>query len=581
MQGIGEDTVLAGRYTLTRKLTERGGNALWTATDGTLGRDVTATVFDASGPYAEAALDSARRAAGVEDHHFPRVLDVGSEDGTAYVITESLHGAESIAALLQFGTLPAEEVRRMVGEASGGLAAASARGLHHLHLTPHDIVRSPDGSVSVLGLPTDAALSGADDLASEQASRADTIALVRIVYAGLTGHWPGEDDVTGLPTAERRVDGEMPLPSELASGVPGDLDTLCRTTLGDDQGPRTPAELARQLSPWSAERVHSDGVRPAAGTRSAGSRPSESRLPAARPGSRGPSAATTDASAGAPGSAATSTADDTQRHTAQSNADETMVGAVPGLDADETAMIPKAAIASARERTTVPPQDDRRDYDPSFEELEPPVPLLQGHFEPDRQSSRMALLIVGALVVVAIVLAAVGLHGIGSSGKAATSPSASASSSSRSSATPSPTATVITPTAISAYGTGGGDYPGYAQLAIDGNQSTYWRSYHYATSSFGGLKSGVGLLLNLGGDKTVGSVKITTTGGPSTIHVFVTDEKDTIQGQTPVATLTGSGTQTAQANGAKGQYVIVWVTQLSQQTNGEYREKINEIQVTS
>ncbi|TWE10329.1 protein kinase family protein [Rudaeicoccus suwonensis] len=581
MQRIGEDTVLAGRYTLTRKLTDRGGNALWMATDGTLDRDVTATVFDASGPYAEAALDSARRAAGVEDHHFPRVLDVGSEDGTAYVITESLHGAESMTALLQFGTLPPEEVRRLIGEASGGLAAASVRGLHHLHLTPHDIVRSPDGSVSVLGLPTDAALSGADDLGSEQASRADTLALVRIVYAGLTGRWPGEGDVADLPTVERRVDGELPLPSELASGVPGDLDTLCRTALGDDQGPRTPGELARQLSPWSAERVHSDGVRPAAGTRSVGSRPSESRLPAARPGSRGAGAGTTGASTGRPGGAT----DDTQRHTARSTADDTMVGAVPGLDADETAMIPKAAIASARERTAVRPRDDRRDYDPSFEELEPPVPLLQGHFEPDKQSSRMALLFVAVMVIVAIALAAIGLHGIGSSGKAATTPSASAPSSSRSSsspsATPSPTATVITPTAISAYGTGGGDYPGYAQLAIDGNQSTYWRSYHYATSSFGGLKSGVGLLLNLGGDRTVGSVKITTTGGPSTIQVFVTDEKDTVQGQTPVATLTGSGTQTAQANGAKGQYIIVWVTQLSQQPNGEYREKINEIQVTS
>ncbi|RNI19642.1 hypothetical protein [Flexivirga caeni] len=582
MQAIGENTVLAQRYALTRKLASRSGDEtdaepgsspreVWIATDSTLDREVTATVFPADFEYAEAALDSARRAAGVEDHHLPRVLDVGTENGTAYVISEALHGSESIAAMLQFDSLPAEEVRRLIGESASGLGSAAVRGLHHLQLTPHDIVCSPTGAVSVLGLPTDAALAGADDLPADEASRIDTLDLVRTLYAGLTGLWPGDRPVPGLRDVTRRADGELPAPSELVPGVPGDLDALCRTTLNADEGPRTPSELARQLAPWSSERVTASGRRPTGADERSGA-----ALQSLPGGNRRPGKAPRD--------------DRRVADSAQDATAEVPVGAIRAAvaaDGDETTQLSAVDLKKARERTATPPVDPVDDYDPSFTELEPPVPGLGGDFEPDRKSSRLALVLIVLLVLVAMVFAAVGLRGIGRSSASshpsthAPAPSSSGAHARSSSAKPAPAPKLIPIAAISAYGVGGGQYTGYASLATDSSPDTYWRTFIYRTANFGGLTNGTGLLLNLGSTQAVKSLKITTTGGDSTIKFFLSDQIEAVSTRTPAATATGSGTQTVDLGGAKGKYLTIWVTSLSKQADGSFQERINDVKVYS
>lgn len=584
VQAIGENTVLAQRYTLTHKLAGREEHQeLWLATDSTLGREVTVTVFEAESVHAEAALDSARRAAGVEDRHLPRVLDVGSEDGTAYVITEALHGAESIAAMLQFDPLPAEEVRRMVGEAASGLGAASARGLHHLQLTPHDIVTSPDGAVSVLGLSTDAALAGADELSSEEASRADTVALVAIVYAGLTRRWPGDEPVPGLERVSRRADGELPAPSELVSGVPGDLDTLCRTTLGADEGPRTPGELARQLAPWSSERVTTSTRRT---TGSGGA--SAATLSAVPGGDRGrvddPEDTTRPISREPSGSADTAVP-------AKTALPKAAVATAPSGDPDDTAQISGSDVQRARARTTTPPADvDDDDYDPSFSDLEPPVPGLEGQFEPDNQSSRLALLLVALLVIVAVIFAFIGLRGIGgsSSPDKAASPGASQSaggsasaSGKKSSSKPKPTAKPLQIQRTTSYGLNGGDNSRLAAKATDGDAGSTWDSYDYQSADGRGGGQGTGLLLDLGSVKSVDHLTITTIGGPSTIKFFVSDHIEPVSSRAPETTLNGDGPQTAQFKGVDARYITVWVTKLSKQSNGKFQERIGDIKVYS
>ncbi|MBB2893669.1 hypothetical protein [Flexivirga oryzae] len=583
MQAIGENTVLAQRYTLTRKLAGQRDQELWIATDATLDREVSATVFSADSVHAEAALDSARRAAGVEDHHLPRVLDVGVEDGTAYVISEALHGAESIAAMVQFDPLPPEEVRRLVGEAASGLGAAAARGLHHLQLTPHDIVTSPDGAVSVLGLPTDAALAGAEELSSEDASRADTVALVQIAYAGLTGHWPGDDPVPGVPDVSRRADGELPAPSELASGVPGDLDALCRTTLGADEGPRTPGELARQLAPWSSERVTSStrrttgsgGQSGAATLRAVPGGGGSTTAPASPP--RAPAADAEDATAEVPVKTALPRA-----------AASTVAATIP--EGDETAQISRADLMKARERTAAPPPADD-DWDPSFTELESPVPGLGGHFEPDNHSSRLALALVVLLVIIAVVFAAIGLQGIGRSSSpdstAAASGAAPAASSSASGTTSSsttesaPVAEPLTISRVTSYGINGGENNALAKYVVDDDADTYWNTGQYGAADLGGRGGGTGLLIDLGSLKTLNDLRITTAGSDSTINVFVSDKIEPVSTRQPETTLKGRGTQTADLHGVQARYITLWVTSLSKQSDGAYQERISKVAVYS
>ncbi len=575
MQGISQGTTLAGRYTLTRALAHQANCEQWLANDTTLDREVTVICFPADGPHAEAGLDSARRAAGVEDHHLLRVLDVGTHEAASFVVAETLHGAESIAAILQFDTIPAEEARRLIGESASGLNTAASRGLHHLQLDPHDIMRSRDGSVSVLGVATDAALAGLDDVPSEEASRTDAVALVRVLYTAITGEWPGDDEVPGLVRVKRRADGVLPSPSELVTGVPGDLDTLCRTTLNADEGPRTPGELARQLSPWSSERVHGAGGRP--------------NLPGAEHHDHGSSSSALGAGAALPASPGPATGggspfDDWSAY----DTDETMIGRRPEFDADQTATF---SVPGGRRGAAPHAHHD-------VDDLEPPVPLLQtGTSDPDHPTSRLALAIVAVFVVLAVLLGAVGLRNIFQGSDSSTSGSTAQSTLPPASATPSgpssskttkKTTTSNKPIAvkgISSFDPEGNqdEHNELAHRAIDGDQSTFWETHIYASKVFGGLKGGTGLILDLGSEQKVGKVEVDIAGSsPTTMSVYVTKQA-TIRDQQPIGIIRNkSGKQTV---GKKlpvtGRYVIVWITSLSQIGTGQYRDVINEVKVRS
>ena len=254
MHGVGPSTVLGGRYAVQRRLAQLPRAERWSAHDTTLERDVVVICFAADDPNADAALDAARRAAGVDNERLVRILDVGRSDEVAFFVEEALHEAHTLTHLLEQGGLPSEEARRIAGETAVGLEAARGRGLHHLQLSPSHIWRTGDGAIKVSGLATAAALAGIDDLDSAEASRADAVGAVAITYAALTSRWPLPDRVHGLEPAPHVVGG-VPAPSEIAAGVPGDLDALCRLTLNDDEGPLTPGDFATQIAPWSSAMV--------------------------------------------------------------------------------------------------------------------------------------------------------------------------------------------------------------------------------------------------------------------------------------------------------------------------------------
>lgn len=564
MDGISRDTVLGGRYTLQQALSSRSGVEQWIADDGTLGREVTVTVFAADHPHASAALDSARRVAGVEDRRLAQVLDVGteSEPAVSYVITEAIHHAESVAALLRHSRLPAEEVRRLVGESAVALETARQRGLHHQSLDPHDVLRSPDGAVQVTGVAVAAALVGRDDEDGDEASRHDVRSLVSIAYAGLTGRWPGDQDVPGVEAVERRADGQLPAPSELVDRVPGDLDTLCRTVLSSDDGPRTPGELARQLSPWSAERVHGAGGRDAG----ASSTPSNRRRRLATGTSMTGAALASNDSIGL-------TDNDATDPGALSMDDEpTMVGRRPEFDHDETSAY---TVGSGS--------------DPYVEEdLEPPLPLLaHGTEEPDRESSRLALSIVAVVVVIAMLLGFLGLRSMFGSGeddpKQASSAEQSSSGASGDSAQSTKNAPEPKPVKVTGVSTfnpdGAGEEHGWeGPNVIDDDPSTTWETRYYADQVFS-EGSGPGLVLELEEPTAVREVTVEVDGAAIDATVLTAD--DPTEGD-EMGTFSGDGEQTVTAKEPQeGQYVIVKVTQLGTQDNGQNRARISEVRVSS
>jgi hypothetical protein len=253
LDGVGQGFVLAGRYRLEERLQADSRGSQWRAVDQTLERQVVVRILDAAHPQTEDIVDAARRAALAEDPRLVRILDVGSQPvpggHATYVISEHVNG-RTVASAVSAGPLPAELARRIVGEASQALARAASRGLHHLRLEPSAVWITHDGAVKVSGTAIDASVAGAEYETSDAAERADAVGLVSVLYAALTGRWPGPDK-TGLGAAPR-VGGRPVPPGDLSAGVPNDLDTLCAVTLGpNDDGPRTPAELADELSPWA------------------------------------------------------------------------------------------------------------------------------------------------------------------------------------------------------------------------------------------------------------------------------------------------------------------------------------------
>jgi len=310
-----EGGALAGRYRLDRRTggtapegadAPAGSTQAWRGHDLVLDRPVELLAV-AGG--ADDVVDAARRAALVDDVRVLRVLDVGDDAGWAFVVTASMPG-ESLAALVhRRGPLPAPLVRTLVGEAAQALERARALGLHHRRLTPSSLRRAADGGVVVTGVEVHAAVAEGGtaeghggDVDPDVAARADAVALVALVYAGLTGRWPGplggggaaavptrpdgldDADEPALPLAPRAGEGPV-APGDLVEGVPADLDVLCVVTLGPhEDGPRTPGELVEELAPWGSP--YGDG-RAGGGTgarRDLGGRLAAGVPPARRPG---------------------------------------------------------------------------------------------------------------------------------------------------------------------------------------------------------------------------------------------------------------------------------------------------------
>lgn len=212
---------LVGRYRLEERLGEAAGTTYWRAVDETLSRTVTARTLAEDSGHAERVLAAARAAAVVHDHRFLRVLDASTDGGVIYVISEWVE-ARNLGTVLQEGPLPAPEAARIVAEASEALASAHVLGLSHQCLVPESVLIADSGQVKLVGLAVDAAVQGIAVPDLDSARAADTRGCGALLYAALTGKWPGVGDV-GLPAAPLEH-GRPCTPRQVRAGVPAELD---------------------------------------------------------------------------------------------------------------------------------------------------------------------------------------------------------------------------------------------------------------------------------------------------------------------------------------------------------------------
>lgn len=114
-------------------------------------------------------------------------------------------------------------------------------------------------------------------------------------------------------------------------------------------------------------------------------------------------------------------------------------------------------------------------------------------------------------------------------------------------------------------------------LAYDGSLATSWQTQTYTTARFGNLKSGVGLLVDLGAPTRVADVQIVFDGTPTSVQLRAADAPRGNADAFPVVAQAQQAGQsvTLTANQTR-RYWLVWITSLPK-TAGGYRAGIAEM----
>lgn len=136
-------------------------------------------------------------------------------------------------------------------------------------------------------------------------------------------------------------------------------------------------------------------------------------------------------------------------------------------------------------------------------------------------------------------------------------------------------------------GSDGSENTDQVPLAIDGDPKTAWStSRYFGNAELGGLKDGVGLLVDLGGARQISSMRILLGEGPTDVQVYVAPDDAT---KTPrqlkdlkraaVVDRAGADITVSLPSGVVSRYAVVWLTRLPELDPGQYGGMVREISI--
>ncbi len=507
--------VLADRYELQDQVSERLGSVTWRAIDLILNRNVGVELIPSSDPRAPHFLEAARRSTLVTDARFLRVLDLLENQHGHHVVVREWAKAFGLNQVLAQSPVPSRRAAHIVAEVADALAHAHERGQYHRRLTPHHVLVKESGAVRVVGLGLASALdepnhteSAADLEAYEQA---DVRALGKLLYASLTGRWPG-GEVDQLPPAPSEH-GHTLRPRQVRAGVAREVDVICERILPELAGPRTPARLSSAEAIARALQLIGDEPRDGGG-------PKTSKLSSTRE------------------------SPDLLR------ADPVLepAGPAPGLTATRRPKAHQPAPPTRIERAQALAVDASRD---------------------DRR-----FVIAGVLGALSLLLI---IGGLAVQGGGVTVPFTGGGS-----------VRTLPIDAIDDFDPQGdeNENPDDANLAIDGDPETGWRTTTYFNSAeLGGLKDGVGLVLDLGDVREVSQIRLTFGGDPTTVEVYGapgrTSPPERLSGLTRLGSITASGSRARVTvdEGTETRFLLVWLTSLPETDADRFQGDLREIVV--
>ena len=550
-QTVSPGALLAGRYRIAELLAEIDGARVWRAVDEVLSRAVVVDVLPVGDPRTNLLFDAARRAAAANDPRFLRVLDCDMHDGVTYCVREWA-GGRSLERMLSSGPLTGQQAGWLAREVSEALENLHRTGYAHGAISPATVVVTDAGAIKVIGVSTEAALRSSGAGSPEE----DVHSLGELLYASLTGRWPGPAPAWGLQPAPVEH-GRLLSPRQVRAGVPRSLDDISDRLLGDPP------------------RHHAPPITSAAG------------LSAALSGVVGSS------------------------HEPPNQMDETVQVARQNGSIDDATQVVPQPPPPALDPTPQPSYDaEQNGYgapQPAYNQAaetrpvrrQPPPPSngngRRRHDEPKPKGSwggRILILLAILALLSVIAMAQFLLKGAmnndqGSGDGGGTKSSAPP----QTSTTPSSTGGVAKIVGAKDFDPepagNGNEHSEDVKNTYDGKASTTWTTMSYSRANLGGQKPGVGIYYDLGAPTSVSKVQVALQGDGTSVQLLVPKSADgaapsTVDGWKPVADQEdqpeGTVTLTPSAP-TETQYVLVWLTKLPKDDGGKYRGTISEVTI--
>jgi hypothetical protein len=138
---------------------------------------------------------------------------------------------------------------------------------------------------------------------------------------------------------------------------------------------------------------------------------------------------------------------------------------------------------------------------------------------------------------------------------------------------------VLDVASIAAFGPEGlsdGDNPGIASRILAASADQPWYSQWYATPEFGNLRSGTGVLLDMGKTVKVTDVRLmlgTELGADIQVRVGNSPSLDVLSSRAS-ARDAGGAVRLAAKDPAEGRYVLIWFTRLPPDSQGHYQVSV-------
>ena len=503
------ERVLGGRYRLKRLVAKGGMAEVWEAVDEILGRPVAVKILHlhlaADESFRERFRREAIAAARLAHPNVVATFDTGTDEGITFIVMELVDAPTLRQALNDGGPMAPGRVVHVGAQVADALHYAHKAGVVHRDIKPANMLICPDGRVKVADFGIAKAVED-----SEPSHPSPSEALTGTGTIVGTAQYLSPEQVDG-----RTVDGRADVYAlgvvlyEMVTGRPpftGDTD-MAVALKHITTSPVAPGQVRAGI-PQALEEVVLRAMAKAPEARFQSAAELRTALLAVDLDGRDSRAAGAAIDPGAP-----------------------------------TGVVVAPPLPPPRQDHTPP-----RGVPPSFV-----------------QNERRWLLPTIAIVAVALTLGVVGiLFARSDTGRRLIDDAAAPErTGTGQKAIPTPTPLAFDPPPGS-----GIEHDDELSFLVDGNPATAWRTENYSTSRFGGLKPGVGVILQLDGPHKLDKLTMTSSSTGWSAEVLVADAPRATRDAwgSPVATKRGvaDGSTTFDLGGRTGGAVLLWITDLGE-----------------